>query len=113
MITLTDAALKYLTSYEYPSVNIITDELNLKDYEHFADKIDLVIFNDHKKIYSVNPGFSKWKPAGEIIELLSPANKLDLTGLEKISDHQYKTTNDGFFSLQFDGPFFVSLLNPP
>src|SRR5258707_5421905 len=71
---LTDAALKYLTNYEYQSVNIITDELKLKDYEHLADKIDLVIFNDHKKIYPVNPGFSKWKPAGEIIELLSPAN---------------------------------------
>jgi thiamine pyrophosphokinase len=102
---LTDAALKYLTSYEYPAVNIITDALKLKDYEHFADKIDLVIFNDHKKIYPVNPGFSKWKPAGEIIELLSPANKLDFNGLEKIKENQYKTTDDGFFTLRFEEPF--------
>ncbi|HEY8780048.1 MAG TPA: thiamine pyrophosphokinase [Mucilaginibacter sp.] len=102
---LTDAALKYLTSYEYPSVNIVTDELKLNDYEHFADKIDLVIFYDHKKIYPVNPGFSKWKPAGETIELLTPAHKLEFSGLEKVEGHQYKTTNDGFFSLHFDEPF--------
>lgn len=31
-----DAALKYLAENEYPSVNIVTDELKLNDYEHFA-----------------------------------------------------------------------------
>jgi len=102
---LTDAALKYLTSYEYPAVNIVTDELKLKDYEHFANKIDLVIFNNNKKIYPVNPGFSKWKPAGEIIELLSPVARLDFIGLEKINDHHYKTLTDGLFNLNFNEPF--------
>jgi thiamine pyrophosphokinase len=102
---LTDAALKYLVSYEYPAVNIVTDELNLKDYEHFANQIDLVIFNNQHKIYPINPGFRKWKPEGEIIELLSPATLLKYSGLEQIKDHQYKTTADGFFSLHFDEPF--------
>jgi thiamine pyrophosphokinase len=102
---LTDAALKYLTSYEYPAVNIITDELRLKDYEHFADHLDVVIFHGGKKIFPVTPGFSKWKPAGEIIEILSTVKKLDFTGLEKINDRCYKTTEDGFFSLHFDAPF--------
>jgi thiamine pyrophosphokinase len=102
---LTDAALKYLIGYEYPAVNIVTDELDLKDYEHFANQIDLVIFNNQHKIYPVNPGFRKWKPAGEIIELLSPANHLEYSGLEQIKDRKYKTTTDGFFSLHFDEPF--------
>jgi thiamine pyrophosphokinase len=102
---LTDSALEYLISDEYPAVNIVTDELNLDDYLHSADKINLVIFHDHKKIYAVSPGFSKWKPAGEIIELLSHASHLDFRGLEKINDSQYKTSADGFFSLHFDGPF--------
>jgi thiamine pyrophosphokinase len=93
---LTDAALKYLTSYEYPAVNIITDELKLRDYEHFADHLDVVIFHDGKKIYPVTPGFSKWKSAGEIIEILSAVKKLDVTGLEKVSGNRYKTTEDGF-----------------
>jgi thiamine pyrophosphokinase len=100
-----EAALKYLISLNYPAVNIISDELNLRDYEAFAERISLVVFNNGKKIYPVNPGFRKWKPAGEAIEILSLSNKLDFTGLEKIKDHQYKTTNDGFFSLHFDEPF--------
>ena len=102
---LTDAALNYLISYEYPAVNIITDNLKLEDYEHFANKIDLVIFNDHKKIYPINPGFSKWKPAGDIIELLSPANSLEISGLHSIGGQKYQTTHDGFISLHFDEPF--------
>jgi thiamine pyrophosphokinase len=102
---LTDAALKYLVNYEYPAVNIVTDNLNLKDYEHFANKIDLVIFHDHKKIFPVSPGFSKWKPAGEIIDLLGPVTGLVITGLEKVEDKKYKTIRDGFFSLHFNEPF--------
>jgi thiamine pyrophosphokinase len=102
---LTDAALKFLSGNEYPAVNIVTDELNLDDYEHFADKIDLVIFHNNQKIYPVNPGFSKWKPAGELIELMSPAKRLEFTGLEKTPGRHYKTIQDGFFSLHFDEPF--------
>jgi thiamine pyrophosphokinase len=101
---LTDAALKYLSENEYSAVNIITDELRLMDYEPFADKLSMVIFHNHQKIYPINSGFSKWKPAGEVIELLSPANKLDFTGLENVKDQRYKTISDGFFSLRFDDP---------
>ncbi|HKB44066.1 MAG TPA: hypothetical protein VKC90_06745 [Chitinophagaceae bacterium] len=103
--TLLDAALKYLIQLNYPTVNIISDQLNLKDYEVFVDKINLVIFNNNKKIYPVTSGFNKWKPFGEIIEVLSSSRKINFTGLEKTKDHQYKTTNDGFFSLHFSEPF--------
>jgi len=102
---LTDAALKYLISYEYPAVNIITDELNLKDFEHFANQINLVIFSNHQKVFPVNPGFSKWKPAGEVIEILSSASRLEFSGIEKVRNNLYKTTADGLFSLHFDEPF--------
>jgi thiamine pyrophosphokinase len=102
---LSDAALKYLSGNDYPAVNIITDELQLRDYEPFADKINMVIFHNGKKIYAVSSGFSKWKPAGETIELLTPVNKHDFNGLEKTEHQQYKTTRDGFFSLQFEEPF--------
>jgi thiamine pyrophosphokinase len=97
----TEVALKYLVDNGYPSVNIVTNNLHLKDYERFAVNINLVIFNNNKKIYAVNQAFSKWKPAGETIELLSPANELHCTGLENVSPGKYKTTADGFFSLDF------------
>ncbi|RVT98167.1 thiamine diphosphokinase [Mucilaginibacter limnophilus] len=103
--TLTEAALKYLVTHNYPAVNIVTDELQLKDVIFFADKINLVIYNAGRKIYAVNSGFNKWKPAGEIIELLVHPHQLHTGGLEHINNNRFKTTHDGFFSLQFDQPF--------
>ena len=66
--SLTEAALKYLVTHGYPAVNIITDDLQLKDYLFFIDKINMVIFHANQKIYAVSSGFSKWKPDGETIE---------------------------------------------
>jgi thiamine pyrophosphokinase len=103
--SLTNAALKFLSENGYPSVNIITDELTVDDYKPFVNLINLVIFYDHQKIYPVSSGFSKWEPAGEVIKLLNKGNNLISEGLEHINSYQYKTTKDGFFSLQFDDRF--------
>jgi thiamine pyrophosphokinase len=103
--SLINTALKQLTRNGFPAVNIVTDELDLTDYERYAAQINLVIFNEGKKIYPVNPGFSKWKPGGETIELLTQAKELRAEGLEKIGDNLYKTIKDGLFSLHFDEPF--------
>lgn len=100
--TIITAAIKYLIAQGYPSVNIVTDEFELKDYMPFADKINLVIFYQHQKIFAINPGFSKWKPAGERIQFLSTPNRLLTNGLENVNDNMFRTTTDGFFSLQFD-----------
>jgi thiamine pyrophosphokinase len=100
---LTDAALSFLISNEYSAVNIVCDELDLKDYEHFANKINMVIFNN--SIYAINPGFSKWKPAGDVIEVLTFGTNVQPKGLEAVKENQFKTTQDGIFSLSFDEPF--------
>ena len=102
--TPAEAALKYLVTHGYPAVNIITDDLQLKDYLFFTDKINLVIFYANRKIYPVTTGFSKWKPAGEVIEILTHPHELHCSGLEPIGQHRFKTTHDGFFSLKFDQP---------
>lgn len=103
--SITEAVLKYLIMQGYSAVNIVTDDLQLKDYFFFADKINLVIFYGGQKIYPVSPGFSKWKSAGETIGLLSIPQHLHSSGLEAIGTHQFRTSHDGFFSLQFDQPF--------
>jgi thiamine pyrophosphokinase len=100
----TVAALTYLISNNYPAVNVVTDEFLLDDYVAFADKINLVIYCGNQKIYPVISGFSKWKPADEVIELMSTV-PVKTTGLENIAPSQYKTTADGFFNLQFAAPF--------
>lgn len=102
--TSAEAALKYLVTHGYPAVNVVTDELRLKDYLFFTDKINLVIFHNGRKIYPVQPGFNKWKTAGEQIEILTHPNELHASGLESIGHLRFRTTHDGFFSLKFDQP---------
>ena len=101
------AALKYLVTHNYPAVNVVTDTLELKDFLFYADKINLVIFREQQKIYPVNSGFSKWKPAGEFIELFTHPAGLHTSGLEATGSNRYKTTHDGFFTLQFEQPFLL------
>ena len=103
--TLAEAALKYLVTHGYPAVNVVTDELQLKDYLFFIDKINMVIFYAQQKIFAITSGFSKWKPAGEFIELLTEPQQFHYSGLEMVGNNRYKTTHDGFFSLQFEQPF--------
>jgi thiamine pyrophosphokinase len=102
--TVIVAALNYLTNHSYPSVNVVTDEFELDDYRPYVDKINLVVFYDQQKIYAVTPGFSKWKPAGDLIRILSSPANLKITGLAETGDGAYLTLNDGLFTLQFDGP---------
>lgn len=100
----TDAVLKHLINHNYSAVNIIANELILKDYLFFADKINLVIYQAHRKIYAVNTNFNKWKAVGEIIEMMEQPVKLQTSGLEKTGEYEYTTTHDGFFTIQFEQP---------
>lgn len=100
-----EAALKQLVAHGYPAVNVVADNFELDDYLAFANQMDLVIFYDDKKIFAVSSGFNKWKPGGEVIELLSEPAGLRHEGLERTGNLRFKTTRDGFFSLTFDAPF--------
>ncbi|MEO8885641.1 MAG: thiamine pyrophosphokinase [Mucilaginibacter sp.] len=99
------SALKFLTDNNYPAVNIIIDTLNLDYYHPFIDKINLVIFYNGQKIYPVTSGFSKWKPAGEILKILSDDATIKVSGLTPLTGHNYKTTNDGFFTILLNQPY--------
>lgn len=99
------AALKYLVAEGYPAVNIITDELSPDDYTPFIAQMDVVIFFQDKKIISVHSGFSKWKPGGERIEILTVPHNFLYTGLSPVADSVFKTVQDGFITLQFTDAF--------
>jgi thiamine pyrophosphokinase len=97
--------MNYLISEGFPSVNIITNKFIADDYSKFVNQIDLVVFENDKKIYPVKSGFNKWKAAVEKIFLLNEntIKKLEIIGLENTEKELYKTQNDGFFSLTFEG----------
>ena len=97
--------LQFLINEKYPAVNIITDKRSIPDFLPFADQITLVIFSNNQKIYPVSSGFSKWKAAGEVIYIDDIPADLEQNGLEQISQNQFKTKADGFFTLKFAQPF--------
>ncbi|MBS7564449.1 thiamine pyrophosphokinase [Mucilaginibacter sp. Bleaf8] len=101
---LLQTGLHFLISQGYPAVNIIADEFDLNTYQTYAGQIDFVVFFDQKKIYPIASGFSKWKPANEIIEIVGPEVEMLEEGLAPLTHNQYKTTRDGFFKIQFSEP---------
>jgi thiamine pyrophosphokinase len=96
------AALEFLIANGYPAVNIVTHELDLDIYGRYVHQINLVIFSNKKKIYVINSGFRKWKPAGEAISVLNSTINITTEGLQQTSPQQYETIADGFFSISFD-----------
>jgi thiamine pyrophosphokinase len=99
-------ALKYLVAEGYPAVNIISNHFEAKDYLFFIDLIDLVIFDQDKKIYPIKSGFSKWKSQQEDIYVFNVdlINEFSYSGLKKLDPDHFKTEKDGFFSFTFQQP---------
>jgi thiamine pyrophosphokinase len=98
-----DAALNYLIDKEYKAVNIIDNEFSMDEFMPFADKINMVIYSGQQKIYAIKTGFNKWKPAGELISILSVPSGLQTSGLQPLGGNKFVTTNDGFVTFSFDG----------
>ena len=107
--TSTGAAIQYLIQNDYKAVNIVTDIFELTAFEAFASLINIVIYSGNQKIFAVGPGFSKWKPAGEKIRILSTYVSLITSGLKVAGNNDYITIADGLMKLDFDnGLLFVA-----
>lgn len=100
---LVTSAINFLLDNQYPAVNVVTDEFMLADYLPFSNSINLVIFCANEKIYPIHTGFSKWKPANEIVRVLNPPADIKVSGLQATSNDCYKTLADGFFTVGFQG----------
>ncbi len=100
-----EAALAVLVGENYAAVNIITDKFDLSDYISFVSQINLVILHQHKKVYAITSGFTKWLPAGEELTFLSPPENLTSAGLSQQQNNTYITTADGVIKLEFSNPF--------
>lgn len=98
-------ALKFLVGEQYPAVNIITDSFSPKDYALYVGRINLAVLTPSKRIFPVASGFSKWKAGNEEVEILLEVHNLKTSGLVHVSDHNYRTEKDGFYTLAFDQAF--------
>lgn len=103
-----DTALNFLVKQGYPAVNILSSDLPLTELSPYLDLINIVIFQDGKKIYAIKSGFNKWATANEIIDSYT-SKPISTKGLIKINLHQYKTEQDGLYEIYFDEPYiFIS-----
>jgi thiamine pyrophosphokinase len=98
-------ALFQLIDQGYRAVNIITNNFSADTYLPYASQIDLVIYQDEEKIYPIRSGFSKWKPAGDVIRFVTEPESLIQSGLKSLSDGSFETSAEGFFALQFSQPY--------
>lgn len=106
-INFVEDALKFLVAEGYPAVNIIHHQFEAKNYLLFIDLLDMVVFTPIEKIYPISSGFSKWQTAGELITIFHPelVQHLSFSGLDKISETEFSTLKDGFFSFTFEQAF--------
>lgn len=103
---LLKSAMSFLVEESYPSVNIITEEFHLQHYSAFVNQLDVVLFVNNQKIFPVKSGFTKWKPAGDRIFIISEEVVLKTCdGLKFENQNQFLTVKDGFYRLTFDEDF--------
>ena len=101
--------LNYLVDQGYPAVNIITDQLATDIFTEYINLINLVIFYQGKKIYAISSGFSKWRPAAEVVEVLTPDQEIMTQNLEQTLPQRYQTIADGATVFTFSVPrIFIS-----
>ncbi|MBK0381408.1 thiamine pyrophosphokinase [Pedobacter sp. SD-b] len=97
-------AMDFLLNEGFPSVNIITKNFSTENFSAYLQGIDIVVFNNDKKIYPIKSGFNKWKAAGEKVVLMNhePIEGFSFVGLKEVDDKVFKTEKNGFFSFSFD-----------
>ncbi|WP_443945047.1 thiamine pyrophosphokinase [Pedobacter sp. AW1-32] len=101
-------AVNYLVEEKFPAVNVITEKFNLEKFAGFNDQINLVVFTATEKFYTIKSGFSVWKPAGSVFNILGNAY-IEVSNLMQVEEDQYEVVNDGFVEFSFSGqPIFIS-----
>ena len=103
------AGLDHLIAEGYPAVNIITDIFETELFAAYVTQINIVIFHHQRKIYSISSGFNKWRPAGEMVEVLTPGWEVQTQNLKQTAPQQYQTIADGITVFTFNGDrIFIS-----
>ncbi len=102
-------AIEYLIAHHYKAVNIVTEQLDINYFRPYLEWINIVLFSRGIRYYYVTTGFTKWKPAGERIQIeaVHVDEEIVHKGLIKISENEYEVENDGLFVLQFSQEKYI------
>lgn len=103
-----ELSMNYLLSKGYPAVNIIGTCIPLARLTRYWEQINIVVLQQGVKLFSVKSGFSKWKPASELIQIYGKEGTLQTKNLERLDKGIYRTIADGFYELTFtDSPYII------
>jgi hypothetical protein len=103
-----NSVLAYLISEGYPAVNVINANGELIDLDPYISQINIVLFSNTHKTYSIRSGFKVWKPAQSIF-LLTESQSVTFSNLVHSNDHEFEVAHDGFVAFNFSGPYiFIS-----
>ncbi len=102
-------AIEYLIAHHYKAVNIVTEQLDINYYSPYLEQINIVLFSKGIRYYFVTTGFTKWKPAGERIQIETAHVNEQIVhkGLIKINENEYELEKDGLFVLQFSQEKYI------
>lgn len=102
-------AIEYLIAHHYKAVNIVTEQLDINYYSPYLEQINIVLFSKGIRYHYVTTGFTKWKPAGERIQIETAHVNEQIVhkGLIKINENEYELEKDGLFVLQFSQEKYI------
>lgn len=103
-----DAVLDDLIAEQYPAVNVIDIQSNLRELGSYIEAINIVVFTGTEKAYAVKSGFKVWKPKGSIfrIEVIS---YFETGNLRQEENGDFVVINDGFVEFNFSTEYlFIS-----
>lgn len=101
-----DAAVEFLADRGYQAAYLVSSHTPPKALLAYLPRVMVTLFTQGVRYYPVRSGFSKWKPAGEIL-FFSDAEAVRHTGLTPIGENQFRTTRDGLFRLDFSLPYLI------
>jgi thiamine pyrophosphokinase len=90
---------KYLDEKKNHAVNILTDRVNIVDYEPYLEEFVIILLNADRKSLLLKK-YEKWLPKGYslIIENYR-GNVEDLKNLNHLDINRYEVASDGFISI--------------
>ena len=100
------SVLEYLIAEQYPAVNLIDANGELKDLETFIPQINIVVFTETHKTYAIRTGFRVWKPAGSFFNIQTPAS-FTYSNLASENENGFRVVNDGFVEFTFTSTYLL------
>lgn len=101
-----DAVVRHLAASGYTAAYLASTDTPPARLLAYLPGMTVTLFSNGIRYYPVRSGFAKWKPAGELVYMESTAG-VEYAGLAQIGPKEFRTTDDGFFTLSFPDEYLV------